>query len=112
MPTREVNISSTLLDNIYANESESANICTSVIMKTDFSHHYSIFSMSNLKIKPNTDNIVLGPDFSESNTAKFYKAMKNLKWDTIYTIEDAQSAYEYFEAVILELFEKFFRYVK
>ena len=34
--------------------------------------------------------------------------MKNLKWDTIYKIENAQSAYEYFEAVILELFENFF----
>ena len=64
--------------------------------------------MSNLKVKPKTDNIVLRRDFSESNKAKFYKAMKNLKWDTIYKIENAQSAYEYFEAVILELFENFF----
>ena len=111
-PTREVNTSSTLLDNIYTNESESGNICTSGIMKTDFSDYYSIFSMSNLKIKPKTDNIVLRRDFSESNKAKFYKAMKNFKWGTIYKIENAQSAYEYFEAVILELFENFFRYVK
>ena len=68
--------------------------------------------MSNLKIKPKTDNTVLRRDFSESNKAKFYKAITNLKWDTIYTIEDAQRAYEYFEAVILEMFEIFFRYVK
>ena len=34
--------------------------------------------------------------------------MKNLKWDTIYTIEDAHSAYEYCEAMNLELFEDFF----
>ena len=53
--------------------------------------------MSNFKIKPKTNNIVLRRDFSESNKAKFYKA-----------IGDAQSAYEYFEAVILELFEKIF----
>ena len=103
-PTREVNTSSTLLDNIYTNESESGNICTSGIMKTDFRDHYSIFSMS----KSKTDNIVLRRDFSESNKAKFYKAMKNPKWDTIYKIESAQSPYEYFETVILELFENFF----
>ena len=107
-PPREVNTSSTLLDNIYTNESESDNICTSGIMNTDFSDHYSIFSMSNLKIKPKTNSIVLRQNFSESNKAKFYKAIKNLKWDTIYIIEDAQSAYEYFEAVILDLFEIFF----
>ena len=64
--------------------------------------------MFNLKIKPKTNNIVLRRDFSESNKAKFYKTMKNLKWDTIYSIEDAQSGYEYFEAVILEMFEKNF----
>ena len=42
-PTREVNSSSTPLDNIYTNESDSGNICTSGIMKTDFSDHFSIF---------------------------------------------------------------------
>ena len=30
----------------------------------------------------------------------------------IYTIEDAQSTYEYFEAIILELFEKFLLLLK
>ena len=109
-PKREVNTSSTLIDNIYTDESESGNICTSGIMKTDFSEDY--VSISNLKIKPKTNNIVLKPDLSESYKAKFYKAMKNLKWDTIYTIEDAQSVYNYFEAVILELLENFSRYVK
>ena len=88
-PTREVKTSSTLLDIIYTNESESGNICTCGIIKTDFSDHYSTFSMSNLKIKPKTNNMVLRQDFSESNKAKFYKAIKNLKWDTIHTIEDA-----------------------
>ena len=34
--------------------------------------------------------------------------MKNLKCDTIYTIEHAQSPYKHFEAVILEMFEKLF----
>ena len=64
--------------------------------------------MSNFKIKPKTNIIVLKRDFTEGSKAKFYKAIKNLKWDTIYIIENAQSAYEHFEAVILEMFEKFF----
>ena len=64
--------------------------------------------MSYLKIKPKTNNIVLRQDLSKSNKAKFYKAIINHKWDTIYTMEDAQSAHEYFEPVILELLVKFF----
>ena len=45
-PTMEVNTSSTLLDNIYTNKSESGNICTSGIMKTDFSDHYLFYIQS------------------------------------------------------------------
>ena len=49
-------------------------------------------------------------NFSESNKAKFYKAIKKIEWDTtsIYKIDDAQRAFEYFQGVILELFEKNF----
>ena len=107
-PTREVNSSSTLLDNIYTNESDSGNICTSGIMKTDFSDHFSIFSMSNHKINTKSNKTQMRRNFSESNKAKFYKAIKKIEWDTIYKIDDAQRAFEYFQGVILELFEKVF----
>ena len=75
-PTREVNSSSTRLDNIYTNESDSGNICTSGIMKTDFSDHFSIFSMSNHKTNTKINKTQMRWNFSESNKANFYKAIK------------------------------------
>ena len=52
-PTRVVNDSTSLLDNIYTNITHSGDICISGVMKTDFSDHYSIFTFSNHKITPN-----------------------------------------------------------
>ena len=107
-PTRVVNDSISLLDNIYTNVTHSGDICTSGVMKTDFSDHYSIFTFSNHKITPNITKAITRREFSERNKAKFCKALHNTSWDLLYSIEDAHDAFEYFHSVIQDLFEENF----
>ena len=103
-PTRVVIDSISLHDNIYTNVTHSGDICTSGVMKTDFSDHYSIFTFSNHKITPNITKAITRREFSERNKAKFCKALHNTPWDLLYSIEDAHDAFEYFHSVIQDLY--------
>ena len=107
-PTREVNDSISLLDNIYTNVTHSGDICTSGVMKTDFSDHYSIFAFSDLQITPVIAKAITRREFSERNKAEFCKALRNTSWDHLYSIEDAHDAFEYFHSVIQNVFENNF----
>ena len=103
-----MNDSISLLDNIYTNVTHSGDICTSGVMKTDFSDHYSIFTISNHKITPNITKAITRREFSKRNKAKFCEALHNTSWDLLYSIEDAHDAFEYFHGVYQDLFEKKF----
>ena len=83
-PTRVVNDSISLLDNIHTNVTHSGEICTSRVMKTDFSDPYSIFTFSNHKITSNIAKAITRREFSERNKTKFCKALRNTSWD-LYT---------------------------
>ena len=65
-----------LLDNAYTNIAQCGDICSSGILTTNFSDHYSIFSITTFtldKVKPVFIRII---EFSDSNKTRFHNALK------------------------------------
>ena len=66
-PTRVINESSSLLDNAYTNIAQCGGICSSGILTTDFSDHYSIFSITNFTLDKDKPVFIRKREFSDSN---------------------------------------------
>ena len=103
-----INESSSLLDNAYTNIAQCGKIWSSGIITTDFSNHYSIFSIANFtlyKVKP---VFIRNREFSDSNKTRFRNALKLQTWDSVYNADCANSAYKCFQYIFVNLFEMHF----
>ena len=104
-PTRVIDHSKSLIDNIYTNLPQFGNICKSGILKTDFSDHYSIFSFSNYDLLAKKDVHVHKRAITEKNKSNFHKALKRQNWDIVFNTDDVEVSFKYFHDKICELFE-------
>ena len=104
-PTRVIDDSKSLIDNIYTNLPQFGNICKSGILKTDFSDHYSIFSFSNYDLLAKKDVHVHKRAITEKNKSNFHKALKRQNWDIVFNTDDVEVSFKYFHDKICELFE-------
>ena len=104
-PTRVIDDSKSLIDNIYTNLPQFGNICKSGILKTDFSDHYSIFSFSNYDLLAKKDVHVHKRAITEKNKSNFHKALKRQNWDFVFNTDNVEVSFKYFHDKICELFE-------
>ena len=109
MPTRVINSSSSLLDNIYTNlpnvyETGQSGVLY-CIRSTD---HMPIFTVRNLVYT----NIIEGDafrnrrNFGNQNVSKFRKKLKAQNWNAVYTAENAQMAFTQFINIIRHTFDE------
>ena len=104
-PTRVIDDSKSLIDNIYTNLPQSGNICLSGVLKTDFSDHYSIFYFSNYDLLAKKDVYVHKRALTEKNKSNFHKALKRQNWDIVFNTDNVEVSFKYFHDKICELFE-------
>ena len=107
-PTRVVNDSSSLIDNVYTNIAQCGDICSTGVLTTDFSDHYSIFAITNFNLCKVTPAIIRKRKFSNKNKYKFHSALKKQTWDGVYNAENINCAFQYFEDTFVRLFETYF----
>ena len=109
MPTRVINGSYSLLDNIYTNlpnvyETGQTGVL-SCIRSTD---RMPIFTVRNLVYT----NIIEGAafrnrrNFGNQNVSKFRKKLKAQNWNAVFTAENAQMAFTQFINIIRHTFDK------
>ena len=104
VPTRVVENSSTLLDNVYTNcpITESSGV-----LKTDITDHYSIFVLR-AHLEPIKDsNHREVRNFNIKNIFRFLKCLKQINWNYIYE-QATQAAFSHFYDTIIELFNQHF----
>ena len=104
-PTRVVNDSSSLIDNVYTNIAQCGDICSTGVLTTDFSDHYSIFAITNFNLCKVTPAIIRKREFSNKNKYKFHSALKKQTWDGVYNAENINCAFQYFQDTFVRLFE-------
>ena len=104
-PTRVIDDSKSLIDNIYTNLHQFGNICKSGILKTAFSYHYSIFSFSNDDLLAKKDVHVHKRAITEKNNSNFHKALKRQSWDIVFNNDNVEVSFKYFHNKICELFD-------
>ena len=109
-PTRVTNHSVTLLDNIMTND---LNDTFAGVILSDISDHFPVFSISNLKIQLNKENVFDKRVINEENKCVFVTEVSRESW----TIEshDVNEAYENFLQKFLNIYESCFpvkRFVK
>ena len=108
-PTRVVNDSSSLIDNMYTNIAQCGDICSTGVLTTDFIDHYSIFAITNFNLCKVTPAIIRKCKFSNKSEYKFHSALKKLgTWDGIYNAENINCAFQYFQDTFIRLFETYF----
>ena len=88
-PTRVINESSSLLDNAYTNIAQCGDICSSGILTTDFSDHYSIFSITNF-----TFDKVQPVFIRKREKNRFHNVLKLQTWVSVYNADCANTAYK------------------
>ena len=71
---------STLLDNIYTNLTQTPNSIQSGILKTD---HYSIFGIIDLMMNTHKTEYVTKHEYSEKKLSKFHKYLDKFNWDNV-----------------------------
>ena len=74
---------STLLDNIYTNLTQTPNSIQSSIFKTNHSDHYSIFCIIDLMMNTHKTEYVTKHEYSETNRYKFHKYLDKFNWDNV-----------------------------
>ena len=75
------------------NTSQLLDLC---LLPTDFSDHYSIFSITNFNLGKVTPAIIRKREFSNKNKYKFHSALKKQTWDGVYNAENIKCAFQYF----------------
>ena len=108
-PTRVTNTSATLLDNIYTNIPITPENCMSGILCSDFSDHFSIFSMFNeIKFQNAQSKVITKRNFSSCYIDKFANALTNYDWSPLLDFSDLQEAFTYFHTNFIQIFQASF----
>ena len=104
-PTRVSDRKSTIIDNIYTNIS---SVAISGILRTDFSDHYSLFCITDLKQNVNTNKEFNRREYNGKNTASFTRHLKALNWDNVLSTGNLNESYTYFQNKMMDIFQKCF----
>ena len=95
---------STLLDNIYTNITQSTNSITSGVFKTTYSDHYSIFCITDLIRNSKTNKYMQKRHFSNKNVSIFNKNIKSYNWNYIYSTDKYEHIFKDFHNDIKNIF--------
>ena len=109
LPTRQRNLSFSLLDNIYTNIPDCYNTCTSGVLKfLTQSDHYPIFTIRNKIEPPKPKAEITKRKHSSKNIALFRKQIKRSDWGSLYSNENIEAAFSIFIKTIVSTFQKCF----
>ena len=102
-PTRIINSSSSLIDNIFRTCSN-VNVMQG-LFDTDISDHLPIF----LIIKEHKEtNYATTRDYSASNIFQFTEKLKNTRWDHVLNCEEPETAYKVFYKILYKEYNQYF----
>ena len=106
-PTRVTRTSATAINNFLTNNFLDTKFSSGII-KTDISDHFSIFhsfDLSNNSIR-NERKKIFKRNLSQSNVENFRLALGNANWDDVILEADANSAFDIFHNIFIEIFDK------
>ena len=101
LATREYNLSSKLLDNIYTNDPHNGQ---SGVFKWDTSDHYLIFTIREESAVLEREQYREKRDYKMQNVSNFKKMLKNKNWFHMYDIPDIGTAFSYFMSYIISIY--------
>lgn len=107
-PTRITRNSATLIDNIFTNSLDNANIKSGILV-SDISDHFGIFALSNSKLRhSHILKSVTKRCFSDKYIDEFSESLSKCDWSSLETTDSADHAYDLFSSNFSEAFEKHF----
>lgn len=104
-PTRIVDNSATLIDNIFCSNVSNNTMATNGLLYTDVSDHLPIFSIISKHVIELNDKPILQRSITAAGTVKFKAALSATNWNEITRETDAQVAYTVFDSTIRNAYE-------
>ena len=111
-PTRVTLKTTTIIDNIFANEYENENKYMTGILTTDISDHYPIFHITAYKNKPKEDSHQLMRLINGPNLEKYINSIQNHDWSHVNHYESCQAAFAYFCDTLKSIFQDAFPVIR
>jgi len=115
MPTRITEKSATIVDHIYYFDGKNAkrNICTkSGNLWSDITDHLPSYLLISNTNKVTQHNPKMTRLFSDNNLQTFKTAINNTDWSQLYSYNDVNSAYQYFEDIITKCYNDSFPLIR
>ena len=104
-PSRIASHSSTLIDNIFTNDMQHANV--SGIILNDLSDHFPVFTLYNYKVRKGGSDLASCRRVVSDNTIKLLNdELQAQTWEEVYSQKTVDSCYEIFVQKLNTLFEK------
>ena len=83
--------------------------CFTGVIKTDISHHFPIFLISNEKISENAKNITIRKRvINEESILYFKEILHEVDWTYLYTLCNPNQAYSYFLCTFSGIYDHVF----
>ena len=106
-PTREVNNSKTIIDNIFCNIPLPFNMCDVGILCPYISDHHAIFCILKTHKSSKESQSFTKRNLCEKNIARFNRSLQRETWDLVYT-QGTQKGFTWFQRSANLLFDKCF----
>ena len=106
-PTREVNNSKSIIDNIFCNVPLPFNMCDVGILCPYISDHHAIFCILKHIHLQKSLNLLLNVTYARKNIARFNRSLQRETWDLVYT-QGTQKGFTWFQRSVNLLFDKCF----
>ena len=107
-PTRIMQCSATLIDNIFTNNLCHDDLCFQGILVSDVSDHFPVFHINYGCAAQVPDECKVSRNFSYQNKIAFHEAVAEIDWGEMYTLTEAQSAFSMFHSTFTKLFNQHF----
>ena len=107
-PTRVTQRSATLIDNIFSNDTESAEYSLSGILYTDISDHFPIFYIDYSCSIDDVDTVVHRRVYSQENIESFKSKLSEKVWSDVLICNDVESAYSLFMKDFIDIYNEAF----
>ena len=107
-PTRITSKTATLIDNIFFNNAFLDINYSSGILFNSTSDHFPIFHILDDTNIPEQEQRIIKRNYCQRNQNNFIEALTKIDWSLLYTLNNAQFAYDLFHQNICALFDKCF----
>ena len=111
-PTRIMQSSATLIDNIFTNNIDDTNLSLNGILVTDISDHFPIFHLNYSYSVEMEESYIVTRVYNEKNKNAYNETISSMNWIDVLNCENTQESFDIFHNKLIEIHDKCFPKIK